>query len=136
MAYPDLPYELNKADQFVLLPNGSELWFQGLDDDARTDKILGAEYATIYLNECSQISFSTVEKVRSRLAQTAYKANGDPLPLRAYHDLNPETASHWSYQEFIENVNPIDGFPLDDPNDYAVIQMNRENPWPYVDAAA
>lgn len=129
LAYPGLSYVVNKHDQFATLPNGSELWFAGLDDDERTDKILGSEYATIYLNECSQLTFETVEKVRSRLAQNATKKNGKPLALRAYYDLNPETASHWTYQEFIAGMNPLDGHPIDDPDDYAVIQMNpNDNP--------
>jgi len=46
---------LNKTDWFLTLPNGSEVWFGGLDDKERTEKILGQEYATIYFNECSQI---------------------------------------------------------------------------------
>jgi hypothetical protein len=29
------------------LPNGSEIWFSGLDDKERTEKILGQEYVTI-----------------------------------------------------------------------------------------
>ncbi|MEP1143495.1 MAG: phage terminase large subunit [Henriciella sp.] len=129
MAYPELSYKVNKHDQFAVLPNGAELWFQGLDDDERTDKILGSEYATIYLNECSQLSFGTVEKVRSRLAQNVGKENGKPLALRMYYDLNPETASHWSYQEFVAGMNPIDGHSVDDPGDYATIQMNpTDNP--------
>ncbi len=129
MAYPEMSYKVNKHDQFAVLPNGAELWFQGLDDDERTDKILGSEYATIYLNECSQLSFETVEKVRSRLAQNATMDNGKPLTLRMYYDLNPETAAHWSYQEFINGLNPIDGHPVDDIADYATIQMNpTDNP--------
>lgn len=129
MGYPELSYKVNKHDQFATLPNGAELWFAGLDDDERTDKILGSEYATIYLNECSQLSFETVEKVRSRLAQSATKENGKPLALRMYYDLNPETAAHWSYQEFINGLNPIDGHAVDDIGDYATIQMNpTDNP--------
>ncbi len=129
LAYPDLEYEVNKHDQFATFPNGSEIWFSGLDDDERVEKILGKEYATIALNEVSQLSFETVETVRTRLAQNAYKPNGELLTQRAYYDLNPTTASHWSYQEFIEGVNPEDGFALEDPSDYVFFQMNpTDNP--------
>ncbi len=38
---------------FYTLPNGSEVWYGGLDDPKRVDKLLGQEYATIYVNECS-----------------------------------------------------------------------------------
>ena len=50
------PYTLDKTDWFFTLPNGSEIWLGGLDDDDRVEKILGMEYATIYYNESSQIS--------------------------------------------------------------------------------
>src|SRR5579859_6381325 len=59
ICYPDVPYRLDKTDWFAQLPNKSEIWFGGLDDTARTEKILGQEYATVYFNECSQIPYSS-----------------------------------------------------------------------------
>ena len=50
---------LNKEDWFYTLPNKSEIWFGGLDDKERTEKILGQEYATMFLNECSQIPWAS-----------------------------------------------------------------------------
>ena len=55
LCFPDMTYVLSKSDWYVTFPNGSEIWFGGLDDKERTEKILGNEYATIFLNECSQI---------------------------------------------------------------------------------
>lgn len=72
LCYPQLhPIDqyLNKSDWFYKLPNGSEIWIGGVDDKERTEKILGNEYSTIYMNECSQIPFSSVTKVRTRLAE-------------------------------------------------------------------
>jgi hypothetical protein len=46
---------VSKTDWFAEFENGSQIWFGGLDDKERTEKILGMEFATIYLNECSQI---------------------------------------------------------------------------------
>src|SRR5690348_6212943 len=37
---------------------------------SRIEKIIGQEFLTIYLNECSQIPYSTVLTVLTRLAQT------------------------------------------------------------------
>src|SRR3569833_1876912 len=54
--------EKSKLDMtvwYLELPNGSEIWFGGLDDKERTEKILGQEYASIYLNECSQIPWAS-----------------------------------------------------------------------------
>ncbi len=59
----------NETDHFLKFPNGSEVWVDGLDDKDRVDKILGREYATIYFNEMSQIGYSTITTVLTRLAQ-------------------------------------------------------------------
>ena len=55
LCFPDVEYVLSKTDWYVKFPNGSELWFGGLDEKERTEKILGQEYSTILFNESSQI---------------------------------------------------------------------------------
>src|SRR6201996_7092489 len=82
---------LDKSDWFYTLPNGSEIWFGGLDDKERTEKILGNEYATIHLNECSQIPWSSRNIAVTRLAQLVHENIRDQraLPLKMYYDENP-----------------------------------------------
>lgn len=104
---------LNKTDWFISLPNGSEVWFGGLDDKERTEKVLGQEYATIYFNECSQIPFSSIVLALSRLAQQT-----DTLRLKAYYDFNPPSKRHWTYLRFIKKVNPDTKQPEKDPDNY------------------
>lgn len=86
----------NKSDWFWTYPNGSEVWFGGLDDEERVDKILGNEYVTMYLNECSQISAHARDTAITRLAQ--YVPNCHP---KLFYDCNPSSLHHWSYQDFI-----------------------------------
>ena len=122
LCYPELhPIDrfLNKSDWFYKLPNGSEIWIGGVDDKERTEKILGNEYSTIYMNECSQIPFSSVTKVRTRLAEK------NSLVNKFYYDENPPSRGHWTHKEFIEGVNPVDGEPLDTTR-YAAMQMNPD----------
>src|SRR5512139_3474120 len=69
LCFPEIKYTLNKSDWYVTLYNGSEIWFAGLDDKERTEKILGMEFATIYPNECSQIPYGSIETAVTRLAQ-------------------------------------------------------------------
>lgn len=109
LCFPGVGRKPNKQDGYETLANRSEIWFGGLDDAERAEKILGKEYATIYLNEVSQISYASVLVARSRLAQTIDQADGEPLKLKAYYDLNPVGAAHWSYKEFVRGVNPVDG---------------------------
>lgn len=121
LCYPEVPYTLNKSDWFASFPNGSEIWFGGLDDKDRTDKVLGKEYATILFEEISQLPFSSVETALSRLAQKT------PLALRAYYTENPPTKGHWSYKQFIQRLNPASNQPLSDPNNYQFIFMKPED---------
>lgn len=112
VCYPDVPYRVNKSDQFAMLGDGSEVWFGGLDDKDRVDKILGKEFVTVYPNEGSQIVFETITTLRSRLAQRCFRRDGTMLPLKGLYDLNPVGRSHWTYQEFIEGKRPGDGAVL------------------------
>lgn len=130
--YPDVEYKLNKSDWFVTLPNGSEIWFGGLDDKERTEKILGNEYATIYLNECSQISWLAVGMVITRLAQQAAQniLGREPCKLktRMYFDCNPPNKLHWTYLLFIKKIDPETKQPLQHPENYVSFKMNpRDN---------
>jgi phage terminase large subunit-like protein len=128
LAFPGAAYRENKTDQFITLPNGAEVWFGGLDDQERVDKILGKEFATIYVNEASQVSYGAIVTLRTRLAQNLTKVNGRPLALKAYYDLNPTGRGHWTYREFIDGVRPENGLPLP-PGDRACAVMNpAENP--------
>lgn len=115
--------KLDKTDWFYTLPNGSQVWFGGLDDKERTEKILGSEYATIFLNECSQIPFASRNMAMTRLAQNT------PLRLKAYYDCNPPGMGHWTYKLFIEKRDPDRKTPLADPSNFAALLMNpKDNP--------
>ena len=121
LCFPEVPFTLNKSDWFVSFPNGSEIWFGGLDDKDRTDKILGKEFATILFEEISQIAFPSVETALSRLAQKT------PLSLKAYYTENPPTKGHWSYKLFKQLINPANNNPLPDPGNYQSIFMKPED---------
>ncbi len=128
LAFPGVEYSVNKSDQFVSLTNGSELWYTGLDDKERVEKILGKEYATIAVNEVSQVSYPTIETLRTRLAQAVYTDSGQELPLRGYYDLNPTGKTHWTYKEFVQKVKPT-GEVIEDPDDFAYLVLNpADNP--------
>lgn len=131
LAFPGVRYELNKTDWFATFDNGSELWFGGLDDKERTEKILGMEFATIYLNECSQIPWGSVGVAITRLAQQAtqtIEGRGEsPLRPRMYFDCNPPPKSHWTYRLFIEKRDPESKKALPRPEDYASFQINPES---------
>jgi phage terminase large subunit len=92
LCFPQLTYTLDKTDWYATLPNGSQIWFGGLDDKDRTEKILGQEYATIFFNECSQIPLSARNMAVTRLAQNCMAVVGGQqrqMRLKAFYDCNP-----------------------------------------------
>lgn len=143
VAFPDVEWKLNKSDWFVSIPiktidkDGnetivcSEIWFGGLDDKERTEKILGNEYATIYLNECSQISWQAVGMVITRLAQkvNCIIAGREPFPLqvRMYFDCNPPNKLHWTYLLFVKKIDPESKKLLPNPENYVSFKMNPKD---------
>lgn len=131
LAFPGVSWNLNKTDWYVELPNGSQIWFAGLDDKERTEKILGQEYATIYLNECSQIPYGSVGIAITRLAQRVTQQveglDDKPLKPRMYYDCNPPSKAHWSYQVFVMKRDPETKQNLPKPDDYANFQINPQD---------
>ncbi len=125
--FPHLSYKLNQSDWFATFPaSGSELWIGGLDDKDRTEKVLGKEFATILLNECSQISYGSRNMVKTRLAQSATMSlpGAEALPLRMYYDINPTTKAHWTYRLFHQKVDPETRQMLMDASNYQHMLMN------------
>lgn len=110
--------KLDKTDWRYILPNDSEIWFGGLDDKERTEKILGQEYATMFLNECSQIPWTSRNMAMTRLAQKT------PLRLKAYYDCNPPGQAHWTYKLFIEKRDPDRRTAVANPANFAALLMN------------
>jgi predicted phage terminase large subunit-like protein len=125
--FPGVELEEHRMDGFFEFPhNKSQIWVGGLDDKERVEKILGQEYATIFLNECSQIPYASVLVARTRLAQVV-----EGLVQRMYYDLNPTGKTHWSNMEFGLKKSPGNRQPLPDPENYDRMQINpvdnREN---------
>jgi phage terminase large subunit-like protein len=129
LCFPGVTYALNKTDLYATLENGSEIWFAGLDDKERTEKILGMEFITMYFNECSQIPYNSIETAITRLAQKANQQAIDdipeqPLNPKLYFDCNPPSKAHWSFKLFREKRNPDTKQGLEKPDNYASMQIN------------
>ncbi len=128
LCFPEVHYDLSKTDWYARLPGGAEIWFAGLDDKERMEKILGLEYATIYINEASQVPWAGVQILLTRLAQKVMQlvAGREPraLKLRYYFDCNPPSKAHWSFKVFKQKVDPETKEPLREPNNYDSFLMN------------
>lgn len=130
-AFPGVNYTLSKTDWYAEFENGSQIWFGGLDDKDRTEKILGMEFVTIYLNEASQIPLGSRDIAVTRLAQQVFqKIEGREsvaLKPRMYYDCNPPSKAHWTYRIFVEKRDPDTKVALAKPDDYAYFQINPQD---------
>jgi len=113
MCYPRLRLHYHDQDGYAVTPNGSEIWWAGLDEKERVEKVLGMEFSTIFSNEASQIRYSTILLLRTRLAQVCRTRTGKLLAQQELIDLNPVGKTHYTYREHILHVNPETRKPLD-----------------------
>lgn len=130
--FPGVTWTPHTQDMYVTLGDGSEIWFAGLDDKERTERILGMEFSTLYFNECSQIPYSSIATAMTRLAQRVEtRIDGRPpaiLKTRAWFDCNPPSQTHWTYQLFKLKRDPETKKGVANPEDYESFQMNpRDN---------
>lgn len=125
--FPDVDYRIDKSDWYAEFSNESQIWFGGLDDKDRTEKVLGQEHATLYLNEASQIPFSSRNLALTRLAQRVdYEIDGvvKHLRLKCFYDCNPPLQTHWTYKLFVQRRDPDTNRGLPNPEDYANMRIN------------
>ncbi len=113
---------------YITLDNGSQLWFAGLDQKDRTEKILGMEFLTIFLNEASQLSYDAYGTIKTRLAQKVCLIDDEGNVVKKARNLlfideNPPSKKHWTYKLFVENVDPEENKSVD-PSRYSSLRMN------------
>ena len=119
LCFPDVQVKERRQDGYFSLPNGSRIWIGGLDDKDRVEKILGLENATVFLNEASQIPYSSALVAFTRLAQLTRG-----IHQHAYVDLNPVGTTHWTNVLFGEKRDPISKQTLKDPINYQRTFLN------------
>jgi PBSX family phage terminase large subunit len=111
----------DKKHLIATFPNGSMIYFGGLDDKERAEQLLGSEYSTIFLNEASEVHYSIFLKLDSCLAQKNILTN------KFLMDLNPVKTRgrpHWTKDVFINKHDPLDNVALKNPVNYSYLLMN------------
>ncbi|GHT55910.1 hypothetical protein AGMMS50233_06650 [Endomicrobiia bacterium] len=128
--FPELVDMIKKRVKppFYTFPNGSEVWFGGLEDN---DKVLGNEFSAALLSEASEVIVgSNYIKLLTRLAQK----NG--LRKLMLVDENPPSKIRWTYKRFIEHRDNANGEKLDPlvTETLRTMQMNPEHNLENIDA--
>jgi phage terminase large subunit len=123
LAFPDLPVKWDKSNYRAILPNDSIIRIFGLDDGDKLERLLGLEMSTILVEECNQVSWVAVQKIKSRLAEK------NILVKKVFYTQNPTTTSSAYYQAFEQRIDPVDGeaFDEDAANDYLAIKMSPKD---------
>lgn len=123
LCFPEVGVKEHRGDGTFTFPNEARLMIGGLDDKDRVEKILGLEFVSLYLNEASQIPYSSALVAFTRLAQRVPE-----LTQHAYVDLNPTIRSHWTNVLFGDKQDPVTNRPLADPGAYQRLFLNpRDN---------
>jgi phage terminase large subunit len=120
LCFPDCGAVFNNSDFYISFPNGSEIWFGGLDDKNRTEKILGKENSTIFFNECSQLGLKEINIAKTRLAEK------NALRKLIIYDQNPPSRKHWAFSVFENRFDPLAECDVPE-DDYQSILMNPED---------
>lgn len=119
----DPKFNISLSDLSVTLPNGSMIFFNGLDEN-RGDKVLGDEFTTIWFNECNAFSYKQVSQLFSRLRQRITMLDGRTIKNKMFFDCNPRWFTDWDYRAFIEKVNPATGDSWEDPEEWQALFMD------------
>lgn len=149
--YPGLLSQclISEAEATITLPNGPDknnpyeggaiFLFLGLDD-GRRDKILGNEFATIWINECTEVDYDHVSFLMTRLNQKLPQSRTDELgaPIflkpKMFFDCNPNLKTDWEYKAFIQHTNPKDNTKLGKPWQWVEAKLNPEDNLENIDA--
>jgi Terminase large subunit, T4likevirus-type, N-terminal len=119
LCFPSILLKEHRQEGYFALPNGSRIWIGGLDGKDRVEKILGLEYATVFLNEASQIPYSSALIAFTSLAQSTHG-----ICQHAFVDLNPSGKSHWINVLFGNKRDSISMQMLKDPENYKRAFLN------------
>lgn len=133
---------ISEAEATITLPNGPDeknpfqggsiFLFLGLDD-GRRDKILGNEFATVWINECTEVDYDHVSflltRLNQKLPQNRKDELGNPIYLKPkmFFDCNPNLKTNWEYKAFIQHINPKDNTKLHKPWQWAEAKLNPED---------
>ena len=88
--------KLNRQDNYMTLPNGSEIWFAGLDDKDRTEKILGMEFC---IDPDASVLKSDLTWVKAGDINVGDELIGFPEDLEGHQKLEPSKVERSHIQQ-------------------------------------
>lgn len=102
----------------VTFRNGSQIIVDGLDNEERVDKLLGNEYATVFVNEARQTTWRMAQILMTRLAQKVEDSAGGLCVPKLIFDTNPAGPKHWLHRVAVELMCADVAEPLPDADNW------------------
>lgn len=103
----------NSKDKQLMFHNGSTIDFQYCRNDSDLQRLQGAEYNVIYIDEATNFSEFQLKAI------TACRRGTDEFPKRIYYTCNPGGQGHGYIKRIFIDRNYDEG---EDPNDYSFTQ--------------
>jgi len=92
-----LPFQYNKTESLITIPNGSTIRFSSVDDP---HKVKSANLNYVWLEEATELSFDVFEQLNLRMRGV------NDLPNQMWMSFNPIGRTNWIYTELIEKNHP------------------------------
>lgn len=114
------------SDRRIELDNGSTIWFFGAQDDEAIEKMMGAEFATIFVNEIVDENFTveTYDKILTRLNANDVNEHGDKIDVKFFADCNPKDTKHWVHDLWMKKKVPGTDRALYNPDDFGWVAFD------------
>jgi PBSX family phage terminase large subunit len=94
-------FSIDESNKIVNFSNGSSIWTGGFDNRRHADANLGKEWATILIEEATELLYSYFNKLLTRLNWNPALSD---IKVRLIAECNPPRKSHWLYRWFFNGV--------------------------------
>ncbi|OQA11058.1 MAG: Terminase-like family protein [bacterium ADurb.Bin374] len=125
--FKGVAFSYNNSRMILTCPNGSTVWFGGLDEGDKSDGLLGSDWSTILFDEANEMLPEGMQKARTRLSLKAKSADGRMCVNRSFSTVNPTYKTHHLYRTYVEKFDIFNGLPMS-PEQSSMYNWCRINP--------
>ena len=125
--FKGVAFDYNHSKMILTCPNGSTVWFGGLDEGEKSDGLLGSDWNTILFDEANEMLPEGMQKARTRLSLKSHSSDGRMCINRSFATVNPTYKTHHLYKTYVEKFDIFNGLPMS-PEQASMYNWCRINP--------
>jgi len=110
--FEGIAFQYNHSRMILTCPNGSTVWFGGLDEGKDSDGLLGSDWCTILYDEANEMLPEGMQKARTRLSLKAFSDDGRMCINRSFATVNPTYKTHHLYRTYVEKFDIFTRLPM------------------------